>query len=150
MTDYIISNLWLFWTIAFILLLILELSTGTFFIMCFAIGSLFSVVAALFGVPFLYQMLVFAVFSAASIFVVRPFVMKYLHSDDSSRLSNAEAIIGRVGTVSETIVAGGHGRVKIDGDDWKAVSIDGTPIELGAKVEVVSIDSIIITVRPTA
>ena len=47
----------------------------------------------------------------------------------------------------ETIETGGFGRVAIDGDVWKAVSEDGTAIEKGQKVTVVSRDSIIITVK---
>ena len=59
---------------------------------------------------------------------------------------NADAIIGRIGRVSETITAGHFGRVAIDGDDWKAHSDETDPIEKGMKVRVLSRDSIIISV----
>ena len=62
--------------------------------------------------------------------------------------TNAEAIIGRKGVVSERIDGEQHtGRVAIDGDDWKAVSEDGAVIEKGTNVEIVKLDSIIVTVR---
>jgi membrane protein implicated in regulation of membrane protease activity len=62
--------------------------------------------------------------------------------------TNAEALIGRKGIVSERIDATQHtGRVAIDGDDWKAVSDDGSVIEKGTEVEILKLDSIILTVK---
>jgi len=61
--------------------------------------------------------------------------------------TNADAIVGRIGVVSERIDAEQHtGRVAIDGDDWKAVSKDGVTIEKGKSVKIVKLDSIILTV----
>jgi membrane protein implicated in regulation of membrane protease activity len=74
--------------------------------------------------------------------------VKYLHKNADERVSNADALMGRIGRVSETIEAEGYGRVAIDGDDWKAVSANGGRIEKGANVKVVGRDSIIITVEP--
>ena len=62
--------------------------------------------------------------------------------------TNADAIIGRKGVVSERVDSEHHtGRVAIDGDDWKAVSVDGSVIEKGQSVEIIKLDSIIVTVR---
>lgn len=64
-------------------------------------------------------------------------------------MSNADAIIGRAGRVSETIVAGHFGRVAIDGDDWKAqASTTPADIPAGALVKVTGRESIIIDVVP--
>ena len=40
--DYISQNLWLFWTVIMFICLILELSSGDFYVTCFAIGALIS------------------------------------------------------------------------------------------------------------
>ena len=96
---------------------------------------------------FLWQLLLFAVLSVLCLFFVRPVMLRYFHRNDPDRKSNADALIGQEGRVSETIVADGYGRVAIDGDDWKAVSADGREIAKGSKVRVVSRDSIIITVQ---
>lgn len=144
--GYFAGDLWQLWVIVCMLCLILELFSGDFFIMCFAIGALLSVVASVFGAGIYVQLAVFILVSILSIFFVRPIALKYLHSKEG-RLSNAEALIGRTGTVSTTIVAGGYGRVAVDGDDWKAVSVDGTEIEKGMKVRIISMESIIITVE---
>ena len=49
MLDYISQNLWLFWTIITIVCLIMELSSGDFYVTCFAIGALVSIVTAVIG-----------------------------------------------------------------------------------------------------
>ncbi|MFC2441180.1 MAG: NfeD family protein, partial [Segatella maculosa] len=42
---------------------------------------------------------------------------------------------------------GQSGYVKVDGDEWKAVAEMPETIEQGSKVEIISRDSIIVTVR---
>lgn len=145
--DYFTQNLWQFWAIMAFLFLILELTSGDFFILCFAIGAAFTTLLSLTGIGFLWQLLVFAIVSVLCLFFVRPVMLRYFHRNAPDRKSNADALIGQEGRVSETIDADGNGRVAIDGDDWKAVSADGSQIEKGVKVRVVGRESIIITVE---
>lgn len=145
--DYFTQNLWQFWAVMAFLFLILELTSGDFFILCFAIGAAFTTLLSLTGIGFLWQLLVFAIVSVLCLFFVRPVMLRYFHRNDPDRKSNADALIGQEGRVSETIDADGNGRVAIDGDDWKAVSADGSQIEKGVKVRVVGRESIIITVE---
>ena len=147
MIEYFASNMWQMWVIIAVICLILELMNGDFFIMCFAIGGVCSSIAAAFGGNIYVQLAVFAITSVLSLFFVRPAALRYLHKNEDSRVSNADALIGQTGRVSEPIVADGFGRVAIDGDDWKALSVDGQPIEKDARVRVVSRESIIITVE---
>ena len=148
MIAFLTSNLWLIWIIISILCLILELSSGDFFILCFAIGAAASAILAGCGMSLTVQIIAFAVVSALSLFLVRPALIKKLHKPHRERLSNAEAMIGKTGRVSEAIVTNGYGRVAIDGDDWKALSADGEAIPMGTRVCVVKMDSIIVTVEP--
>ena len=148
MIEYFTSNLWLLWIIISIICLILELSSGDFFILCFAIGAAASAIFAGCGASLTWQIIIFAVVSALSLLLVRPALIRKLHKPHRERLSNAEAMIGQEGRVSETIEAGGYGRVAIDGDDWKACSLDGNAIEKDTRVRVVKMDSIILTVEP--
>ena len=148
MIDFFTSNLWLIWIIISIVCLILELSSGDFFILCFAIGAAVAAVIAGCGASLTWQIVIFAVVSALSLLLVRPALLRKLHKPQRERLSNAEAMIGQEGRVSENIEAGGYGRVAIDGDDWKARSADGTAINKGERVRVLKMDSIILTVEP--
>ena len=148
MIEYLSTNLWLIWIIISIVCLILELSSGDFFILCFAIGAAVAAIIAGCGLSLTWQIIIFAIVSALSLLLVRPALLKKLHKPQRERPSNAEAMIGQTGRVSEEIEANGFGRVAIDGDDWKARSADGSAIEKGARVRVVKMDSIILTVKP--
>src|SRR5574344_1643663 len=99
MIEYIIENLWMFWTVVIFVCLILELSSGDFYITCFAIGGVFGVIAAVLGMPVWLQVFIWALSSVLSIWLIRPRLMKRLYKNVEERLSNADALIGRVGTV---------------------------------------------------
>lgn len=148
MIDYLFQNLWLVWTIVTFVCLILELSSGDFYVTCFAIGAIVSVIVAVLGLPLWVQVVVWAVCSVLSIWLVRPHLLKALHKGADVRRSNADALLGQIGEVSQTIVAGGYGRVKLDGDDWKAEAPQATAdIPVGTKVRVVGRESIILSVE---
>lgn len=148
MIEFFSTNVWLIWVIISIICLILELSSGDFFILCFAIGSAVAAIVAAFVPSVTVQIITFAVVSALSLLLVRPALIKKLHKPHRERLSNAEAMIGREGRVTEDIEASGYGRVAVDGDDWKALSADGSAINTGTRVRIVKMDSIIATVEP--
>lgn len=136
------------WLIAAIILVIIELLTAGFGVICFAIGALFSSLTAYLGASLVWQLLVFAAASLLSFFFLRPVIIRFLDRKTKDVKTNADALIGRVGLVSETIDGGQNtGRVGVDGDDWKAVSADGSVINKGEKVEIVARDSVILTVK---
>jgi membrane protein implicated in regulation of membrane protease activity len=148
MVNYFVENLWQFWAIVAVVCLIVELSTGGFFVLCFALGAVVTAIVSIFDLSFYGQLFVFAVCSLLAVFLVRPFALKYFRNHKSpDRVSNADALMDRVGVVSTAIEANGFGRVAIDGDDWKAVSDDGGAVAQGARVKVVGRDSIILTVH---
>lgn len=151
MIDYFSTNMWQLWAVVVVLGLVLELCSGGFYIICASVGALFAaIVSPVVGLA--GQLAVFAFMTAVSVFLVRPFAKKWLHRNEDKRVSNADALMGRLGVVSETIPHGGHGRVAIDGDDWKAEASSSTPddIEKGERVKVVGRESIIITVERSA
>ena len=63
MIDYLSQHLWQFWAVVAVLCLILELTAGDFFIMCFSIGAAFACGAAAVGAGFYTQLVFFAVFT---------------------------------------------------------------------------------------
>ena len=145
MIAYLLENMWQLWAVVAVLGLLLELTSGDFFIVCFSIGACAAAIVSPFAGLYV-QLIVFGVVTALSIYQVRPFALRYLHRNEENRVSNADALIGRQGHVTETIQEKGFGRVAIDGDDWKAVSADETEIPIGTRVMVVNRESIIISV----
>lgn len=146
MIDYFVQHLWTLWAVLAMVCFVMEMSSGDFYITCFGIGALFSIVAFFMGAPLWMQVIVFAVFSVLSIFFLRPYLVKMLDAEGKQRKSNADAIIGRVGRVTETIKVGDYGRMKLDGDDWKAESDATEDLPVGTKVRIVGRESIIVKV----
>ena len=147
MIEYLAQHLWQLWAVVAVVCLILELTAGDFFIICFSIGAVFAAVTAVLGGGVYLQLLMFAIFTLISLFWVRPFAQRYLHKGEDNRVSNADALMGRQGRVVETVKADGFGRVQIDGDIWKAVTNEDTDIPAGTNVRVVGRESTIITVE---
>ena len=145
MIEYILQNMWQIWAVIAIICLILELSSGDFFIICFSIGAVFAVISEVCGLSIYWQIFIFAIFSLLSVIFIRPIALRYLHKNDPNRASNADALLGRTGKVTEAIKAGDSGYVQIDGDLWKAVS--DTEIGVGTSVRVIGRESTIITVE---
>ena len=136
------------WLIVAILLVILEICTAAFGSICFAIGAAVAAIAAGIGAGLTWQILIFVVVSMLTFIFLRPFMLKFMDRKSKDVKTNADALVGKRAVVSERIDAAQHtGRVAVDGDDWKAVSEDGSVIEKGTPVEIVKLDSIILTVK---
>ena len=72
MIDYLALHLWQMWAVVAVICLILELTAGDFFIICFSIGSVFAAITAALGGSIYLQLLMFAIFTLISLFWVRP------------------------------------------------------------------------------
>ena len=145
MIEYFLSNMWQIWAVIAVICLILELSSGDFFIICFSSGAVFALISALVGLSIYWQIFIFAVFSLLSVLFVRPVALRWLHKNEPNKPSNADALLGRTGKVTEPITANTSGYVQIDGDMWKAVS--STDIPVGTTVRVIGRESTIVTVE---
>ena len=97
MIEYFLQNMWQVWAIIAVLCLILELSSGDFFIICFSIGAVFAIIGAVLGLNVYWQLAIFALFSLLAIFTVRPVALRYLHKNEPNKPSNADALLGRTG-----------------------------------------------------
>ena len=145
MIEYFLANMWQIWAVIAVICLILELSSGDFFIICFSIGAVFALISAVVGLSIYWQIFIFAIFSLLSVLFVRPVALRWLHKNEPNKPSNADALLGRTGKVTEAISIGNSGYVQIDGDMWKAVS--STDIPIGTTVRVIGRESTIITVE---
>ena len=146
MIEYFLVNMWQVWVVIAVLCLIMELMSGDFFIICFSIGALGAAIdAGVLDNGIYAQLGSFAVVSIVALLYLRPAAKRWLHKGEDKRTSNADALIGRIGRVTEAIKADASGYVQIDGDQWKAVS--NTEIPVGTNVRVVERNSTIITVE---
>lgn len=92
--------------------------------------------------------IIFAFGVTLTYFLVRPIITKYGYRKNKVK-TNQDALIHKNGTVTEEInLLKNSGRIKIDGDDWKAKSLNNEIIQIGKIVTVVEIDSIVLIVKP--
>lgn len=143
MQDYII------WVVVAILTILIEVFTLGFAVICFTVGAVAAALAASVGLNLMWQLSIFSVFTIVALVALRPFAIKYFgdRRKGKSVQTNACAVVGRRAVVTERIV-GGVGRVSVDGDDWKAeCEAEDEVIEVGTRVEVVGVESVILTIK---
>lgn len=140
---------WILWLIAAILLIIIEVLTQMVWTLCLAVGSIGAMLALIFGASTISQIIVLAVVSLVAFFTIVPWIKGWHENKSHSSRTGMDALLGRRATVVDEIRPGELGRVRIDGDNWqvRAPQVSET-IPQGAKVEVTSYDSIILTVTP--
>lgn len=147
MIAYLLVHPWLVWLAIAIVCLILEITSGDFYVTCFAIGAVAAIIPAGIALPLWVQILVWAIASVLSIYFIRPYLLRKIHPKSRQRKSNADALIDRIGLVTDAIAPNGYGYVKIDGDSWRSHTADGSAVDAGTHVKVVARDSIILTVE---
>jgi len=135
------------WMILGFVLLIAEMFTTTFFIMWFGVSALFTALLSWLWVDSLtFQLLIFAVCSFLLVLFTRKLTNKF--SGEPSRKITQDEIIGKIGLVTETILADhSKGIVKIDGQEWRACSVNGVEIEKGENVVIQRLQGVKIYVK---
>ena len=140
-------EIWIYWTIAALLLFIVELMTAGFAVICLAFGAGAAAIAAGCDATFNTQLLIFAIVSVVAIACVRPILKRTIFKGGEKVITNASAIVGKHGVVYTDVDDDDNGRVVIDGIDWRAKSEDGQPLAKGTKVVLTAIDSVVLTVK---
>ena len=113
------------WTVSSIILIMLEMLSGTFVLSCFALGGIAAAIVSIFAGT-QWQLGTFAVVTCLTLLLLRifwPSIKKI--GDESGRLSNIDAMIGKTGRVVWDVLPDDTGWVAIDGDVWKASLADG-------------------------
>lgn len=142
-------TIWQIWLLIAALFVVIEIFTSGFAVACFSVGCVFGAILAACELSLTWQVVAFAVGTFLAFVFIRPIVMKYLDkkTNDNGVKTNMDSIIGKTAVVAEKIEENGFGRVKIDGDDWKAQTSDGSAVEVGTKVKIEAFESIILTVK---
>lgn len=141
-------EIWQIWLIATVLLFIVEIFVPTFFAASLGIGTLVAGVFAYLGFSIEIQLITFSIVTLASIFAVRPFMLKHAHKKNGHVKTNVDALVGKKATVIQTIDNFKNGgRVVVEGDDWKAQTENDEVVVSGKKVEIVKVDSTLLIVK---
>lgn len=141
-------EIWHIWIIAAILLFILEIFTPAFLSASLAIGCIFAGIFSYMDFGIKIQLLAFSVGTLVSFIGIRPFILKYGHRKSGDLKTNVHALIGKNGKVTVTIDnSKNQGRITFEGDDWKAETENDEILNVGEKVEILKVNSTILTVK---
>ncbi|MBN2090865.1 NfeD family protein [candidate division KSB1 bacterium] len=142
---------WHFWILVAILFFIIEIFTPGFVLACFGVGCIASALAAFLKFNFQIQILAFSITTLAVFFGLRPLILQYFFKSTDNVKTNVEALTTKIGRVSIQInPVQNTGRVIINGEDWRAISIDESIIDVGEKVEVLKVDGAKVIIKKLA
>ena len=141
-------EIWHLWILAAIIFFLLEIFVPSFLMASIGIGCILAFIGSLFNAPSALQIILFIIGTLAGFTGVKPLMVKYAYRRKALK-TNAGGLVGRIGKVIEEInEENNSGCVAIDGDQWKSIPVSEQIINIGEKVRVVSIDSIVLTVEP--
>lgn len=130
-----------------IIAFIAEIFTAGFISGSIGIGLLFAAAGNYIGLETRWQILLFAFGLALTYFLIRPIITKYGYRKNKIK-TNQDALIDKQGIVTQEINNKlNTGRVTIDGDSWKAKTINNEIIKTGTTIKVASVDSIVLIVE---
>lgn len=134
---------WAWLALGLMLLLLEMLTPGGFYVFFFGAGALVVGILALLGIagPLWLQVVLFAVFSIASLALFRRPILERLRARGPSEV--VDSLVGEVATAREAIAAGGgFGQVTLRGSVWSAVNHGPQPIGVGELCTVTRVDNL--------
>lgn len=137
-----IDTMWIWGAIGLILLAV-EIATGTFYVLWFGISAL-CVAFAMWMIPSIPQALQFVMFAGLSISSLAIWKLNYKKTETHSRVGQAQGEeIGRIGIVAETCSPTQIGKIQftqglMGSREWAAVADE--PIEAGLEASVVAVE----------
>ncbi|MES2499046.1 MAG: NfeD family protein [Pseudomonadota bacterium] len=137
-----IGAMWI-WGAIGLLLLAVEIATGTMYVLWFGISAL-CVAIATWLFPNMPTAIQFAIFAALSIGALVIWRINYKKTETHSRIGQAQGEeIGRTGTVIESVSANQNGKISfaqglMGSRDWVAVANE--TIEVGSQAKVVAVE----------
>ncbi len=146
-----IDTMWIWGAIGLILLAV-EMATGTFYVLWFGISAL-SVAIAVWMFPNIPPAIQFAMFAALSISSLAIWRLNYKKTETHSRVGQAQGEeIGRTGTVIESCSPAQNGKIRftqglMGSREWAAISDE--PIDAGSNAAVVAVEGNTLRIKKT-
>ncbi len=127
------------WIIVGLGLCLLEIFTPGFFVLLFGIAAIITGIASFFGLSITLQWILFILLCLILVLFVRKYFMRMLNLQPT-QIANVQGLIGKTAIVTHPIEKGSmKGRIRIEGEDWIAVTEEEGLFEAGKTVTIVSI-----------
>ena len=139
--------MWGIWLIIGCVLLIVEMTTASFFTIFFSVAAFLTLFISFFVDNLLIQIIIFCLLSIIGLLKGRKVLERYFNVNHEVKSSNVDALINKVGVVTKKIQPNEYGLVKIDGDIWTAKSNLEETIEEGQMVIVKDVEGVKLSVE---
>lgn len=133
-----------FWLVVAICSIVVDIMTSSFFFVLFSIGAVVAAVCGVFGVPFIIQVIIFAVVSIISLVLGYPVLKKKYKNMHKRTPLREETYIGKI-IISEKEIFD-KAQIKINGEYWTVVN-EGDVINVGDKFEITGIEGIKLKIK---
>lgn len=141
------------WTAACAVFAVGEMLTpGSFFLLPFAIGSFVAAILAFADVSVAGEWLAFLAVSVSALFALRPLARR-LDRNALDHGVGSRRLIGVKATVLDDIPGEAElGMVRVDREEWRAQSTDGSPIPAGTIVRIADVQGtrLIVAIEPSS
>ena len=146
--DWLGDHLWAGWLALAVALGAAELASLDLILLMLAVGAIAGAISAGIGLPFVLTVLIAGGASVAMLGLVRPNLVKKLHSGPDLQLGHSK-LVGRQALVTEDVTSLTPGRVKLAGEIWTAEPYDDSlTIKAGQTVEVLAMKGATVYVHP--
>ena len=134
------AYMWIIWLGIFVISIVIEALTAEVVSIFFAAGSMVALIISFIpGVDWWIEVIVFVVFSGASLLGLRPLMHRFLSKE--KRNTNIDEMIGKKGLMIKDCDELNHGEIKVNGVIWTAISADeNEAIKANEKVVIVGVN----------
>lgn len=133
-----------FWLIIAICAFTIDILTSNFCFMLFSIGAVVAAICGALGLPFIMQVIIFAIISIISLAVGYPWLKKKYKNMNKNTPLMEETYIGKVMESEKEIVS--KAQVKVNGEYWTVIN-EGDVINAGEKFIITGIQGIKLKIK---
>ena len=132
-------ELWWVWVIIGVVFIIGEIFTAGFFLIWFGIAAIIAGIIAFFELSIVWQGVAFVIISAILLAGTRRLANRFTKKQPPG--IGADRFIDKTGVVLEEIDNDKNtGRIRVEEDEWRADSLEGSIIPQSSKVQVVRVE----------
>lgn len=139
---------WHIWVIAGILALVMEMIAPDMIVGSLGFGCFSAAITAFFGGGLQSQLVTFIAVTFLVMVALRPVVKRVIYRGTDDCPIGVQALVGQQGVVVEGVGDGLEpGRVKLGGEEWRALSESGQALEEGTRVVIVQVEGNSVVVK---
>lgn len=138
------NELVIFWLAVVIIAFIIDILTSNFCFMLFSIGAFVAAILAIFGISFMFQVIIFSILSIIFLAGGYPLLKKKFKVSQMKTPLMEEKYIGKIIKSDKDIIE--KGQVKVNGEYWTVIN-EGDNIGKGEKFIITGIEGIKLKVK---